>query len=176
MKKTEFRCVGKIFIALFFLLSLNIVHGQNDNLQFDSHIRLGGGIGLSFGDGFFSGSLSPSAIYQFDEQFALGLGLTGAYSSFKNRYSSTIVGGSVIGLYNVIPEIQLSAEFEELNVTRKYQYDGLNARENYWYPALFIGAGFHSRNFTIGIRYDVLYNGQKSIYANAYAPFVRVYF
>ena len=176
MKNPEFRRIGKIFIALFLLLSINNAQGQNNTLGSYSNVRFGGGIGLSFGDGFFSGSLSPSAIYQFDEQFALGLGLTGAYSSFKNSYSSTIVGGSVIGLYNVIPEIQLSAEFEELNVTRKYQYDGLNARENYWYPALFIGAGFHSRNFTIGIRYDVLYNGQKSIYANAYAPFVRVYF
>ena len=176
MKKTEFRAVGKIFIVLFLLLSINKTWSQNNNYQSPSHVRFGGGIGLSFGDGFFSGSLSPSAIYQFDEQFALGLGLNGAYSSFKNRYNSTIVGGSVIGLYNVIPEIQFSAEFEELNVTRKYKYAEGNVTDNYWYPALFVGVGFHSNNFTVGIRYDVLYDRDKSIYADAYIPFVRIYF
>lgn len=131
---------------------------------------------MSFGNGFFSGTLAPSAIYQFNPQFAAGVALTGTYNSQKNRYNSTILGGSVLALYNVIPEIQFSAEFEELNVTRNYKYDGLNYRENYWYPALFVGVGFHSRHVTVGIRYDVLYKNQKSIYADAFVPFVRVYF
>ncbi len=48
--------------------------------------------------------------------------------------------------------------------------------EQYWYPALFIGAGYRSQNFTMGIRYDILYDDAKSIYANAWMPFVRVYF
>lgn len=176
MKKSRFRSVAKIFIVVIILISLNQVHGQNNNSYNSPGMRYGGGIGLSFGNGYFSGSISPSAIYQFNEQFAFGGALTGAYSSFKNYYTSTIVGGSVIGLYNVIPQIQLSAEFEELNISRKYEYDGGNFKENYWYPGLFIGVGFRSGNFTAGIRYDLLFDKDKSIYADAYVPFVRVYF
>lgn len=177
MKKTRFGYIGAYFIILLTLFSNQESWSQNQRQdEFWDHVRFGGGIGLSFGNGFFSGTLAPSAIYQVNRQFALGVGLTGTYNSQKDRYNSTILGGSVLALYNVIPEIQFSAEFEELNVTRRYEYDGLNYRENYWYPALFMGVGFHSRNVTVGIRYDVLYKNTKSIYANAFVPFVRVYF
>jgi len=83
----------------------------------------------------------------------------------------------VLALYNVIPEIQLSAEFEELNVNRTYKYIGSpDVTRNYWYPALYLGAGFRSNNFTMGVRYDVLFDKDESIYGSAFAPFVRVYF
>lgn len=150
---------------------------QTPQNEFWSHVRFGGGIGLSFGDGFFSGTLAPSAIYQFNEKFATGVALNGTYASFKNSSNATILGGSVLALYNVIPQIQISAEFEELNVSRKYKYLGSpDVTKSYWYPALFLGVGFHTNNFTIGIRYDVLFDDDRSIYASAFAPFVRVYF
>ncbi|WP_026450911.1 hypothetical protein [Aequorivita capsosiphonis] len=174
MKKTIFKCLTKILFSVVVLFCTNNSFAQNQENEFWDHVRFGGGIGLSFGDGFFSGTLAPSAIYQFNNQFAAGVALSGTYNSLKNRYTSTILGGSIIALYNVIPEIQLSAEFEELNVTRNYEYNIPN--QNYWYPGLFIGAGFHTNNFTIGIRYDVLYDDNKSIYAQAWAPFVRIYF
>ncbi|MGO3182564.1 MAG: alpha-ketoglutarate decarboxylase [Aequorivita sp.] len=174
MENTKIRYGVKLMFSLFILLCTNTSFAQNQETEFWEHVRFGGGVGMSFGDGFFSGTLAPSAIYQFNNQFAAGVGLSGTYNSKKNRYTSTILGGSIVGLYNVIPEIQLSAEFEELNVTRNYKFDIPN--DNYWYPALFVGAGFHSRYFTIGIRYDVLYDNKKSIYAEAWAPFVRVYF
>lgn len=176
MKKTGFSYVGYSFIVMFSLFSITSCFGQNNTNEFWQHVRFGGGIGLSFGDGFFSGTLAPSAIYQFNDQFAAGVALNGTYASLKNNYSATILGGSVLALYNVIPEIQLSAEFEELNVNRNYKFDAEEFTENFWYPALFVGVGFHSNNFTIGIRYDVLYDDEKSIYADAFAPFVRVYF
>ncbi|TNJ44339.1 alpha-ketoglutarate decarboxylase [Tamlana fucoidanivorans] len=154
---------------------------QNLNAQeyknnFWSHVRYGGGIGLNFGSGFFSGTLAPSAIYQFDQRFALGLGLNFTYNSEKNIYHSTILGGSLIGLYNIIPQIQLSAEFEELNVNRKFE-PYLNFRnKNYWIPALYLGAGYRNGPVAFGIRYDVLYNDNKSIYSEPWAPFIRFYF
>ncbi len=149
---------------------------QTQQSDFWNHVRFGGGIGLSFGDGFFSGTLAPSAIYSFNDQFSLGIGLNGSYNSLEDNYNSTIIGVSFLSLYNVIPEIQLSAEFEQLNVTRNYD-DRLNLpNETYWYPALFLGAGYSSRNVTFGIRFDVLYDDRRSIYANPWAPFVRVYF
>ncbi|TDU43226.1 hypothetical protein BXY82_0635 [Gelidibacter sediminis] len=144
--------------------------------DFWSSVRFGGGIGLSFGDGFFSGTLAPSAIYEFNDQFALGVGLNGTYNKQKDLYKSTVLGGSLIGLFNPLRAIQLSAEFEELNVSRNWD-DRLGlTNDNYWYPALFLGAGFRAQNVAIGIRYDVLYDKNKSIYADAWAPFVRVYF
>lgn len=177
MKKTGFRYVGKAILLLLLFVSANDSKAQSQQNDFWQHVRFGGGIGLSFGDGFFSGTLAPSAIYQFNEQFAAGVALNGTYASLKNQYNATILGGSVLALYNVIPEIQFSTEFEQLHVNRKYEYSTLpDFNENYWYPALFLGVGFHSNNFTLGIRYDVLFDDEKSIYANAFAPFVRIYF
>jgi long-subunit fatty acid transport protein len=161
---------------LLTLVCLNGLSAQENTTDFWDHVRFGGGIGVSFGDGFFSGTLAPSAIYDVNEQFSLGVGLNGTYNSLKNTYNSTIIGASVLGLYNVIPEIQLSAEFEELNVTHNFESDLNIEDQNYWYPALFVGAGFRSQNITVGVRYDVLYDEEKSVYANAWAPFFRVYF
>jgi len=62
---------------------------QNSNSatnEFWQNVRFGGGIGLSFGDGFFSGTLAPSAIYEFNNQFALGIGLNGTYAKRKYIY------------------------------------------------------------------------------------------
>lgn len=174
MQITIIRSIFKIVFLLVLLFSTNKSFSQNQNPEFWNRLRFGGGIGMSFGDGFFSGTLAPSAIYQFNNQFSAGVGLSGTYNSLKNRYNSTILGGSVLALYNLIPEIQLSAEFEELNVSRNYEVNLPD--QNYWYPALFIGAGFHTNNITVGIRYDLLYDDKKSIYAEAWAPFVRVYF
>lgn len=173
LNKTLFSCVIMISLSLSGLAQINASQSSPD---FWSHVRFGGGIGLSFGDGFFSGTLAPSAIYEFNEQFALGVGLNGTYNKRKDFYKSTVFGGSLIGLFNPIQEIQLSAEFEELNVNRKWDDRYNIANENYWYPGLFLGAAFRSRNVAVGIRYDVLYDKEKSIYADPWAPFVRVYF
>ncbi|RMA66267.1 alpha-ketoglutarate decarboxylase [Ulvibacter antarcticus] len=163
-----------MFILL--LLCTTTLYAQEDRSLFWSNVHFGGGIGLSFGDGFFSGTLAPSAIYDFNDQFALGVGLSGTYNSQKNLYSSTILGGSILGLYNIIPQLQVSAEFEELHVSRAYEGFLERPNDDYWYPALFVGVGYRQGNFTIGLRYDLLYDSVKSVYANAYVPFVRVYF
>ncbi|MEZ4882054.1 MAG: alpha-ketoglutarate decarboxylase [Flavobacteriaceae bacterium] len=177
MKSAEFSHIANMFLILLVFCCTYNSNGQNQQSEFWQNVRFGGGIGLSFGDGFFSGTLAPSAIYRFNDRFSMGVGLNGTYNSLKNNYTSTVFGGSVLAFYNIIPEIQLSAEFEELNVNRKYKHFSLpDYTENYWYPALFLGAGFHSNNVTIGIRYDVLFDDDKSIYASAFAPFVRVYF
>lgn len=173
LNKNLFYCLIAIVFSLNLQAQIQISRTSSD---FWNHVRFGGGIGLSFGDGFFSGTLAPSAIYEFDKQFALGVGLNGTINKQKNTYKSTVLGGSLIGLFNPIPEIQLSAEFEEMNVSRKWDARFGRNNENYWYPALFIGAGYRSQNVAVGIRYDVLYDKGKSIYAEAWIPFVRVYF
>jgi len=161
------------------MISIPVSAQNNGNINqngFWDHVRFGGGIGLSFGDGFFSGTLAPSAIYQFNHQVALGVGLNGTYNTSKDFYRSTILGASLLGLFNPINEIQLSAEFEELNVNRNWDDRTGFKDENYWIPALFLGVGYRTNNVTMGVRYDVLYDDYKSIYANAWMPFIRVYF
>jgi len=148
-----------------------------NNQSFWRNVEFGGGLGLNFGDGFFSGAISPNAVYRFNPYVATGVGLNFSYSSQKNVFKSTVLGGSIIGLFNPINDIQISTEFEQLHVNRKFDDRFItNLEEDYWYPALFIGAGYTSRNVTIGIRYDVLYDKDKSIYSEAWMPFVRFRF
>ncbi|WP_425076171.1 alpha-ketoglutarate decarboxylase [Psychroserpens sp. S379A] len=168
----------KTYLIVFAFLSCSLVsfsQNQDEANSFWDHTRFGGGIGLSFGDGFFSGSISPTGIYQFNSKFAAGVGLNATYNKRDNFYKSTILGGSLIGMFNPIRELQVSAEFEQLNVNRKFE-DSSFKDDNYWYPALFMGIGYGNGNVTFGIRYDLLYSKEKSIYADAYMPFVRVFF
>lgn len=164
-------------VSLLFALQAFAQKAPNTSKSdFWKSVRFGGGIGLSFGDGFFSGTLAPTAIYQFTSDFAMGIGLNGTFNNRKDIYKSTILGGSALALYNPARAFQLSAEFEELNVNRKYERNLNLADENYWYPALFLGAGYNTGHVTFGIRYDVLYDDERSIYAEPWIPFVRVFF
>lgn len=172
-----------LFTITMFLSVFSVSFSQNETINFSkpqssfwNNVRFGGGLGLSFNNGFFSGSIAPSAIYQFDPQFALGTGLNVTYNSLRDSYQSTILGASIILLYNVIPQIQLSSEWEQLYVSRNFENNLENEDDAYWYPAVFLGAGFTSQMVTFGIRYDVLYDENQSIYANAWVPFVRVFF
>ncbi len=166
-----------IFLIILMVLFTQNIRAQDFQPSFWSHVQYGGGLGLSFGSGYFSGTIAPSAIYRFNDQFGAGVGLNLTYNTEKNFYESVVVGTSFIGLFNVIPQLQLSAEFEQLYVNRNWdERTTPYLDENYWYPGLYLGAGFHSRNVTMGVRYDILYNSSKSIYANPYVPFVRFYF
>ena len=179
MYNSFFSITKKISLILVILLFYSQFASAQDvkaKSDFWNHVRFGGNIGLSFGDNFFSGTLAPSGIYQFDRQFALGVGLNATLNSQKNVYKSTIFGASLIGLYNVIPQLQISAEFEQLNVDRNYNEVLNEPNENYWLPALYLGLGYRSGNVTFGIRYDVLFDDRRSIYTNSWAPFFRVYF
>lgn len=143
--------------------------------RFIDHLRFGGSLGLGFSDGFFNASLAPKAVYDFNRYTSLGVGLLGSYTD-ADIYTSFNYGGSVLGLLRPVRFLQLSAEFEQLHVSRDWELDGANLEQSYWYPALFLGAGYTTGAMTIGIRYDVLYDDRKSIYGNALMPFVSVYF
>lgn len=165
------------FLICLFTISAFSQQSSSKTNDFWSHMQYGGGLGLNFGDGFFSGSLAPNALYRFNPYVATGIGLNFSYSSQKHVFKSTVLGGSLIGLFNPIPEIQISTEFEQLHVSRTFDDRFItNLEESYWYPALFLGAGYTNGNLTVGIRYDVLYNKNKSIYVEAWMPFVRFMF
>jgi len=61
-------------------------------------------------------------------------------------------------------------------VNREINIATTKIKDNYWVPALYLGIGYTQRNYTVGIKYDVIHNENKSIYDNTIIPFVRVYF
>ena len=176
MSTPTFLCKNLCSFFLLLFLFTNLITAQQKTSVFWDNVRFGGGIGLNFGDNFFGGTIAPSAIYEFDNMFAMGLGLNATFNNQKSIYKSTILGGSLIGLFNVINEIQLSAEYEQLNVNRTYNVNLNFEDDNYWSPALFFGVGYRNGNVTFGIKYDVLYDTDKSIYIDPWTPFVRLYF
>ncbi|MDY8136844.1 alpha-ketoglutarate decarboxylase [Aquimarina sp. 2201CG5-10] len=168
-----------LVLVLFILFSLQKGFTQDEN--FWSNVRFGGNLGLGFTNETFSVVVAPSAIYDFNQWFSAGVGLSFGYTSFDDKdfddkRTSINYGGSIITLFNPIRELQFSAEFEEMGVSRDIEIGNQSFSDNYWYPALFLGAGYRAGFVSFGLRYDVLYDSDKSIYGSAYAPFVRVFF
>ena len=168
------------------MISAQIVHPQNNEPRqiksdFFSRVQFGGGLGLSIGNNFTNIGISPSGIYNLSEQVAVGAGLQFNYVKSKNYYESASYGIHIIGLYSPIPEIQLSAELEQLRVNNTIdmyylgRYEG-KFKDNFWNTGLFLGAGYRSNNVTVGIRYNVLFKEDNYVYSQSWMPFVRVYF
>ena len=147
----------------------------NSSSDFWNKVQFGGGLGLSIGSGYTDISVAPSAIYNVNEYFSIGLGAQYTYANLKNSYTSNLYGGSLITLFNPIREVQLSAELEQLRVN----VSGIspnNFNDNFWNTGLFLGAGYRSGNATIGVRYNVLFKENSRAYSDAFMPFVRFYF
>jgi len=167
------RALGTVITILFLSLSLQ-AQGPGNNSAFWERVDFGGGIGLNFGNRVFNIALSPAAIYRANDQYALGTGLIFSYSKFDEA-ELTAYGLSLLNYFNPIPQIQLSAEFDQLRINRNYE-NLLEADDNYWLPALHLGVGYGNRFFIAGVRYDVLFDDGRSIYADPWSPFVRIYF
>ncbi|NNJ89513.1 MAG: alpha-ketoglutarate decarboxylase [Eudoraea sp.] len=160
--------MGSAFMSCF-------SQGYGSQNPFWSQVRFGGSFGIGFGNNVVNIVASPSAIYQFNDQFALGSNLSFNYAKFgDSRF--TAYGAGVLAYYNPIRSLQFSSEFEQLRVLRSYGNDFPDLQDNYWLPVLFLGVGYTSGPVTFGIRYDVLYDEGKSIYADPWMPFIRVFF
>ena len=182
MKSFPIASCFKTFLLVIFLMSSITSQAQETNLpkaktgDFWEHVKFGGGLGLSIGNEYTDVTVAPSAIYSFNEHFALGTGLQYSRLKQKHYYSSDLYGGSLIGLYNPIEEIQLSLELEEVNVNNQYMDLGGNLKESFWNTGLFIGAGYQEGGVTVGARFNVLFDKNKNVYGDAFMPFVRFYF
>ncbi|MFD2588591.1 alpha-ketoglutarate decarboxylase [Croceitalea marina] len=167
----------KVLFLLFIstLVQHTIAQTSPNSNDFWRNVRFGGGLGFGLSNGGFNASVSPSAIYQFNEQFAAGTSFTFNYAKFDND-KRLAYGASALALYNPVPFLQISAEYEQLRVNLSQQVGATTFEDNYWSPALFFGLGYTNRNVTIGLRYDVLYDENRSIYLDAWMPFVRVFF
>lgn len=179
MKVNALQNVKISLLVLAIIFSLQKSYTQYDD--FWSNVKIGGNLGVGFSNDTFNAVVAPAAIYEFNDWFSAGLGLSFGYSTFKNdrfneKRRSTNYGASILTLFNPISELQISAEFEEMGVNQRIEIQDLKLTDDYWYPSLFVGVGYRTGFVSIGIRYDLLYDDEKSIYGSAYAPFVRVFF
>jgi hypothetical protein len=181
-----------LFFAVFAMLFSGLAFAQGNNAadpnlkmpsEFWRHVQVGGGLGVGIGSGYTDVSVAPSAIYNFNQYVAAGVGLNGSYSRFRNysytiqEYRSWIYGGSVIGLFSPLEFLQLSVEVEQLRVnSRLALYEDGTVHDDFWNTGLFVGAGYRNQNVTVGIRYNLLYDANRTVYADSWMPFVRVYF
>lgn len=159
----------KKIITLCLFLFVASSFSQESN--FFDNIRFGGAFGFSLGSNTTTLSISPSLVYDFNEEFSFGGNIGYLYNKSKNYNASTYTAG-VISLYRPIPTIEFSAELLQSYINKTIG----NIKDNSSYPSLNIGAAYITGKVTFGIQYDVLYKKDKSIYANALTPFIRVYF
>lgn len=168
----------RLTFAVLLLLNLPVLAQQTPvtdaKSNFWDNVQFGGGLGLAAGSGFTNISISPSAIYNFNEYVSAGVGLQYSYLKQRDFYSSSMYGGSVIGLFNPIEEVQLSVELEQLRVNLKAENSAFT--DDFWNTGLFLGAGYRLDNVTVGARYNVLFVEDKGVYGDAFMPFIRVYF
>jgi len=170
----------KYTIFLFFSISISLF-SQNTEDKFLNHVRFGGTFNLGFGNNYTTIGISPSALYDFNQQFSAGVSLSYLYS--KGKYypvygdsfeaSNNMLGGSIIALYNPFNGIQLSSEFEQMHVNYK---DDRFPDSSDWIPAIYLGLAYNTGHISFGIRYNVLFNSGKSIYSSAFTPIFRIYF
>ena len=164
-----------LFAVILCISSLSIYSQRDYSSSFSwDQMRYGGRISFDFSSNVTSITIAPSAIYQFSDQLAAGASISFGYTDFKDLDGTWYnYGASIIGIYTPIRQIQLSAELEQVFVNEQYEFWPNN---NYNYQALFLGAGYRMKNVVVGMRYDILYNENKNLYAEPYAPFIQVYF
>ncbi|RMA58801.1 hypothetical protein [Ulvibacter antarcticus] len=144
--------------------------------QKQPRFKFGCGFGLSFIGGT-NISLAPNIAYQYNEKFSLGVGIQGSYSAIKNLQNTTTFGANIITQYTPIKLLTTLIEFAELNVTTKTETANGETEDNYWDSALFVGAGLNiTENISVGAKYNVLYDSDKSVYTSPVIPFVNISF
>lgn len=144
----------------------------------------GGNLGLSFWNGGTDILIAPKAYYNVSPMFLTGFGFAYIYSDYKDdfgKYNQNSFGPSIMAAFRPIPSFQLSAEYEGLQTNGSSTFYTLGANNikndySYWNNAIYLGASFVSRNVSFGIRYDILYDANRSAYSSAWSPVIGFYF
>lgn len=157
----------KILLLVCISFSFSAFSQKSD---FWENVQFGGGFSLGFGNQTTIG-ISPSAIYNFDNGFALGAGLGYLYSEIGD-FSTTAYSTTLISLYQTNFGVQFSGEFEYYFASQTDSFGSFNTN----FPALHLGVAYNQGRFAFGVRYDVLYNEDKSVFASPISPVVRFYF
>jgi hypothetical protein len=182
MRSISVKIVLKTFLLVLVFGIFSKIYGQTDlavkqKSNFWKQVQFGGGFGLNIGTGFTDVTLAPNAIYNLNQYLALGAGLQGSIVSQKDYYSSAIYGVNTIVLINPVEEVQLSIELEQVRVNNTFRNPTTGTlKDNFWNTGLFVGGGYRMENVTMGMRYNLLFNKDKNVYADAMMPFIRFYF
>lgn len=145
--------------------------------NFWTKVRYGGRVNLGFGNNGTNIVLAPVAIYSVSPKVGVGASVSFGYSNFRNiDVSQFNYGASAILNYYPIREILMSAELEQTFVNRIIETGSGDIRNNFNFPALYLGLGYRLQNISFGFRYDVLYNDNRNIYNSALSPFIGVFF
>jgi long-subunit fatty acid transport protein len=171
--------VAITFVALIYSVNL---FSQSPNVAVidstvkkESRLKFAFGFGLNF-VGATNISLSPSLIYKTNDKISLGFGLQGSYAAIKDLQKTTTFGFNAITTYTPTKKISTLLELVQLNVTTKVEAP-VEDKNSYWDTALFVGAGYNITNkFTIGAKYNLLYNEDESVYTSPIVPFVNIVF
>jgi len=88
-------------------------------------------------------------------------------------FSTNVYGASLISLYQ-IPKvnIQLSTDLEYYFAKQTDSFGSYSRN----FPALHIGVAYNQGRFAVGVRYDILYDKNKSIFASPFTLIIRFYF
>ncbi|WP_439131955.1 hypothetical protein [Polaribacter sp.] len=156
-------------IALLFCISFSLAtFSQRSN--FWDNVQFGGGFTLGFGNQTNIG-ISPSAIYNFNNGFAAGAGLGYMYREIGD-FSTNAYNISIISLFQTNFGIQFSGDLEYHFASQTDRFTTFKTN----FPALHLGIAYNQGRFAFGIRYDVLYDTNKSIFASPISPVIRFYF
>lgn len=161
----------KIIFLFVFCCFGKTVHAQSN---FDwSEVRFGGSANLGFSNNATNIILAPSTIYPVLDNLFLGASVSFGYSSFRNPSARLFnYGAAALSYYRPIEYIQLSAELEQTFVNTSGDF----VRDDFDFLALYLGVGYSVGNATFGVRYDVLYDEDNSLYRSPLSPFVQFYF
>lgn len=168
----RFYCLILLFLGTTF--NLSFAQQTIDDDTFWKKVRFGGGFAANLGNNFTNLGVSPTAIYPVNEKFALGTSAQFSYMKQRQFFENTVYGVGVLGLYNPVPDIQLSAELDQLRVNQRLMSSSVE--NNFWNTALFLGGGYQTNQVIIGVRYNVLFREGDNLYGAAWMPFVRVFF
>lgn len=155
---------------LFVLLSFCFFTTQAQQNFSWENVNYGGAITLGIGSQTTIG-FAPNALYNFENGLCAGLGVGYLYSSFRD-FTTSAFSFSIISLYQTPYKFQLSAEFDQYFANQKDSFGTYSSN----FPALHLGVAYRFGKFAIGIRYDVLYDENKSIFASPISPVTRFYF
>lgn len=177
--KSTIKIKNQIYICVT-LFAIFTVSAQQKSVSsknaFWDKVQFGGGFGLGVGSGYTDITVAPNAIYYFNKYVGLGAGLQGSYNKVRDRYSAVLYGVNSIAIYNPIDEVQLSLEVEQVRVNVTYNTIPNRIYDNFWNTGLYLGAGYRTGNVTAGLRYNVLFDKNKSVNSDALMPFVRFTF
>lgn len=162
----------KIILFIFLIYSINVFSQET------SKWRVGGGIGVGFGNNeHFSFAISPSAGYEILPRLEAGVTVGYQYSKWSNTRQNLFNFGPYVNYYPV-QFLFLRTHLEHYTGSQKYKYTmGSSEKINFDESALWLGGGYRSSGrvqFYAGLMYNVLYKEETSLFSTGLRPILGV--